>query len=98
MSELKHTLSAPITVGDTEIKELVFREPRGADIVATGMPAQLNLGAETPTMDINARSMGAMMSRLAGVPPTTIGQMTPGDWTACAYMLANLFIPGGSRA
>lgn len=98
MSDLKHTLSKPITVGDIEFKELTFRQPLGKDIVAAGLPATLNLGAEPPTMDIDARAMAAMMSRLAGVPPTTIGMMAPTDWTACAYMLANLFIPGGPRA
>jgi len=97
MSDLKHTLSTPITAGDTELKEIVFREPLGGDIAAVGLPAQLNLGAEPPTMDINARAMTAMMARLANVPPSSIGQMLPGDWTACAYMLADRFMPGPSR-
>ena len=80
MSDAKpmtYTLTSAVRAHDADLKELAFREPTTADILAAGLPATLNLGADPPTLEINERKMAGMMARLASVPPSTIQQLAP---------------------
>jgi Phage tail assembly chaperone proteins, E, or 41 or 14 len=81
-----------IANGD-ETRELVFREPTAGDIEYCGNPVDIDLAADPPKISFNAKSMTAMMSRLALVPPSTIRQMHPRDWETIAWKLAPFFLP-----
>jgi Phage tail assembly chaperone proteins, E, or 41 or 14 len=84
---------AVIAHGD-EVKELRFREPTAADIERCGNPVNIDfLSGDTPKMTFDAKSMSAMMSMLAAVPPSTIKQMHPRDWNSAAWNLASFFMP-----
>lgn len=78
-----------------EVKELKFREPTALDIEACGTPVMIDyLDPEKPKMSFEIKSMFAMMSRLAAVPPSTIKQMNTKDWEFVAMSLAySFFIP-----
>lgn len=82
-----------IAHGD-EVKELKFREPTAGDIEKCGNPVNINFdGSETPKISFDAKSMSAMMSLLASVPPSTIRQLHPRDWNSAAWSLASFFMP-----
>jgi hypothetical protein len=83
-----------IAHGD-EVKELKFREPNAGDIEACGSPVMIDfLSSDTPKITFETKSMFAMMSRLANVPPSTIKSMHTKDWGYAALALAHrFFIP-----
>ena len=77
--------------GDT-IKELTFRRPTGGDLMTlSDWPIMIdyNTGRISP----NPPLMGQMMSVLAGVPPSTIKQISAQDWSTCAHRLMGFFVP-----
>lgn len=90
---LRHPLQRPIPVFDEEVAELVFREPTGKDILEVGNPVVLDMASEPPRVTHDERKMTAMIARLANVPPSSVGRLTPQDWVACAWLLTNFFVP-----
>ena len=78
-----------------EVDELKFREPTAADIEICGSPVMIDfMSGEQPKMTFENKAMFAMMSRLAGVPPSAIRGMHPKDWGYAALALAHrFFIP-----
>jgi|SoimicmetaTmtHMA_FD_contig_31_19772688_length_834_multi_1_in_0_out_0_2 hypothetical protein len=77
------------------LKELRFREPTAGDIEVCGTPVMIDfMTGEMPKMTFETKAMFAMMSRLAGVPPSTIKSLHPKDWGYAALALAHrFFIP-----
>ena len=78
------------------IVELPFREPTALDIIEVGgNPVMMDMYAEDPmsTIRFDGRQMSSMMARLSAKPLSTIGRMTPADWTHCAWSLSGFFLP-----
>jgi hypothetical protein len=90
---LVHQLLRPITSFGEEVTELRFREPRGSDISAVGNPVILDMVSDPPRVTHDERKMAAMMSRLSGMTPQDIDKLGPQDWTSCAWLLTNFFVP-----
>ena len=87
-------LRKPVIAHGDEVSELKFREPTGADIERCGSPINMDfLGGEVPKMSFEPKAMTAMMATLAQVPPSTIRQLHPRDWTNGAWQLALFFMP-----
>jgi hypothetical protein len=87
-------LRKSVIANGEDVMELTFREPTAADIERCGNPVNVDFfTSETPRMTFDAKSMSAMMSTLAAVPPSTIKQMHPRDWNTAAWNLANFFLP-----
>ena len=80
---------------DEEHKSLEFREPISEDIIACGNPVIVNMLVDPPDVKFDDARMGAMMSRLAGVPMSAIGKMDPQDFAAASWILAPFFLPMG---
>ena len=77
--------------GET-VKELTFRRPTGGDLMLMSdwpITIDYNTGRVSP----NPAIMGEMMSKLAGVPPSTIRQIEAQDWSTCAHRLMGFFVP-----
>jgi hypothetical protein len=93
-AELVVTLRKSVIAHGDEVKELKFREPTAGDIERCGNPVNIDfISGEVPKMTFDAKAMSAMMSQLAGVPPSTIKQMHPRDWNSAAWSLASFFMP-----
>jgi hypothetical protein len=92
-NEYRHKLDYEIDAHGEKVKELVFREPTGADIVRHGNPIRLDLY-------MNEANMESQMVALAAVPPSTIRQLKARDWNTIAFELtARFFVPTlGQRA
>jgi hypothetical protein len=93
-SPLVVKLRKPIIANGEEVSELKFREPTAGDIERAGNPVNIDfISGDTPKLTFESKSMSAMMSILAAVPPSTIKQMHPKDWNTAAWNLANFFMP-----
>lgn len=88
-------LRRPIMAFDEEHKSLEFREPISEDIIACGNPVIVNMLVDPPDVKFDDARMGAMMSRLANVPPSAIGKMDPQDFAQAEWILAPFFLPMG---
>ncbi|GJE45366.1 phage tail assembly protein [Methylobacterium soli] len=93
MDGLVHILSKPIKAHGEEIREITFRDPLGADILAVGNPVIVDMASDPPRVTHDERKMAAMISRLGGIPTSSVAQMGPQDWVACAWLLTPFFVP-----
>ena len=96
------TLIEPIVLKGTDGNEierresLTFRKPTALDIIEVGgSPVKIDMNDPNPaaTIDFHGQRMGAMMARLAAVPPSIIARMSSNDWLACAWSLSDFFLP-----
>jgi hypothetical protein len=94
-TDLVITLRKEVNAHGDMVKELRFREPTAGDIEICGTPVMIDfMTGEMPKMTYETKAMFAMMSRLAGVPPSTIKSMHTKDWGMAALALAHrFFIP-----
>jgi Phage tail assembly chaperone proteins, E, or 41 or 14 len=86
----------PVQANGEEIKELVFREPTGNDIINIGNPVNLDIAAlqnGEKKITFDGKIMSTMMATLAGVPPSTIKMMHTKDWNNAAWLLSGFFTP-----
>ncbi|UGY13740.1 phage tail assembly protein [Bradyrhizobium septentrionale] len=91
--KIRITLDKQVVAHGEKISELVFREPTGADIEAAGVPATIDFSVDPPRIAFNQREMSAMMVQLAGVPPSTIKNLSSQDWINAAWRLSRFFVP-----
>ena len=66
------TLTRPVEAHGETLDTLTFRPPVAADLGACGMPFRLMDGG---ALDISVANIIALAARLAGVPPSVIGNM-----------------------
>jgi len=88
-----HKLASPIQAYGNEVTEIVFRKPTGMDIVQQGNPVIFDPISDPPRITFDERKMTAMISALAKIPVSSVQQMDPRDWVACAWMVAPFFVP-----
>jgi len=91
-----HILSKPIQAHGEELRELHWREPTGGDIEMAGNPVYLDFSGAAPSITFNEKKMANMMSRLCGVPPSSIRALTAKDWNAVAWKMFKFFTPPGA--
>lgn len=92
---LEQVLRKPIDAHGEKLDVLHWREPTGGDIEFAGNPLVVDFVDNAPRISFNERKMGAMISHLAQVPPSSVKQLTAADWTAIAFKLIRFFSPGG---
>jgi hypothetical protein len=90
---VKVKLRKPIQAHGEQVTELMFREPTAADIERCGNPVNIDFSSGDGKVMFDAKSMSAMMSTLAAVPPSSIKQMNTRDWNTAAWNLASFFLP-----
>lgn len=88
-------LAEPVKAMGEDVSELRFRAPTGKDLIELGNPVAINVYADDPvqTVKVDWSIMGKMMSRLAGVPLTTIEALSPNVLSKAATELAPSFFP-----
>jgi hypothetical protein len=87
-------LSAPIPRPEGgDLTELTLREPEGSDMIEAGNPVTFNPLNDDDPYRIDERKMGAMISRLAAMPPSVIGKMKPRDMLALSHVIGPFFLP-----
>jgi len=94
LKELVIELQTPVQAHGETIKKLVFRRPTGGDLMAMGDGYPITIDWPTGRVTPNSPVMGAMMSTLATVPPSTIKSLDAEDFSTCAHALMGFFTPG----
>jgi hypothetical protein len=92
--EIVIDLTTPVQANGELVKKLVFRRPTGGDIMSMGDGYPIVINWQSGQITPNPTVMGAMMSVLAAVPPSTIKSLDSEDWSTCAHALMGFFPPG----
>lgn len=84
----KIKLNKPIDAHGEEVTEIELRDITGGDVIDLGQPMNVNADQSFNfRMDVVAR----YISRLAGIPMSSVREMSPGDITNCAAEIAGFF-------
>lgn len=94
VKEIVIDLETPVMAHGEMVKQLKFRRPTGADIMALGDNYPIHIDWSSGVIRPNPPAMGEMMSALAAVPPSTIKALDAEDWSTCAHALMGFFPPG----
>ena len=84
---MKIILTKAIKRGDEEILEIELREPTAGDVMECGYPLAIGEGEATP----NAEAIGKLIARLAGLPPSSIKQMSMADFNEAMGVVLGFF-------
>jgi hypothetical protein len=87
------TLSKPVMANGDMVKQLVFREPTGNDMLMIGDKWPVNIDWSTGEVTPNPVVMSNVMSTLGAVPPSTIKALRGKDFSTCAHALMGFFVP-----
>ncbi len=91
MSDNTVTLKKPIQAHGEEVTKLTFREPTGDDIMACGYPLQMSGdGTFVPL----AGAIGKYISRLGGIPASSVKALSAPDFQACMMTVIPFFTDG----
>lgn len=88
-----HELERPIQAHGETVKTLTFREPTARDLMQIGNPVIFNMFVTPPVVTHDVVVMGAMLSRLGNVPPSSIEQLTTRDLIDCSWGITRFFMP-----
>jgi hypothetical protein len=93
MSTVK--LSTPIMAHGAEITELELREPLTKDIIELGLPTLLIVGDNGVTgVDIRQPVCAKYISRLAGIPLSSVEKLSPKDFSLASAEVLGFFGAG----
>jgi hypothetical protein len=96
------TLTEPIQAHGKEVGALEFRKPNGNDVRLCGYPFTITPNDDgSTTIKPDAGAISAMIARLAGIPPSSVGQLNFLDWNNCMGEVFSFFgqaLPTSSSA
>lgn len=84
------TLIKPIKAHGEEVTELTLKDPTYAQIEKNGMPF---FGTDEGDVKVDMKSALRYLPEMAGVPPSSIEQMSPPDLVKAAYGVVSFFTP-----
>lgn len=88
-----YTLTKPIPDGGETVSQITLREPTTSDTIEAGSPCDLDPTSDPPRVVFNDRNTAAMISRLASIAPSSVGRMSPKDFAALKWIIADFFLP-----
>ncbi|MDO8294385.1 MAG: phage tail assembly protein [Gallionella sp.] len=89
---MKITLSKPISVHGEEVTELELREPTGEDVMALGYPYLIIIGdGDDQAMELRPKVIARYVSRLAGIPPSSLNKVSPADFSGMTGAVMGFF-------
>ncbi|MDO9235948.1 MAG: phage tail assembly protein [Aquabacterium sp.] len=100
MSGLTVPLVKPVAAHGDEVSELTFREPLPEDVMQIGMPTLLipSSDGESVGVEIRAKVIGQYISRLAGIPMSSVKALAIADFLQCQGVIMGFFGSGGGEA
>lgn len=98
MSGVTVKLAKPVTAHGEQITELTLREPTVEDIMDLNQPFLIIVGDDETGIRIQGKTIGLYIVRLAGVPMSTVKQITPADFSAAQTVVMSFFGPGAGAA
>lgn len=88
---MKLVLNKPITVHGEELIELELREPTGDEVCALGFPYLLHIDDGKTAIELRPKIIRAYISKLAGVPPSSLAGMQAADISAATGVVMGFF-------
>lgn len=89
---MKVTLSKSIQAHGEDVTELELREPTGEDVIAIGYPYLILIGDDdSQAMEIRPKIIARYVGKLAGIPPSAINKVTPGDFSRLTGAVMSFF-------
>lgn len=89
---MSHKLIKPIQAHGEEVTEITLREPTGQEILDIGFPYLIVIGEDdSQAMQIQSKTVGRYISKLAGIPPGSVGQMCGADLSALMGEVLSFF-------
>ena len=90
-------LTTPIQAHGETVSTLTFRPLTGKDLRTIGDPREYSVTSNGgQTFAFNGEKMGALMSSLAGIPLSSVDQLSAPDWDACMLMVTGFFGNGAT--
>ena len=89
-------LLKPIQAHGETVTELTFREPTGADITRNGFPFKYSESLDGQVRLFDAAVITKFIADLAGVPPSSVAQMTVVDYTRSMGHVVGFFFRSGT--
>ena len=81
-------LKKEITANGEQVSELELREPVAKDLIEIGMPLGFNADGSS---EIKMQVVAKYISRLAGIPPSAVLEITPTDLMGLALEVVDFF-------
>lgn len=91
-------LSKPITAHAEEVSEITLREPTTEDIIDIGLPHLIILGNDESTgVEVRQKVVAKYISKLAGIPMSSVRSLAPKDFSACTAAVMGFFGESGEE-
>lgn len=89
-------LSKPVMAHGEEVERLTLREPTPEDVMQIGLPTLLlpSADGESLAVEVRAPVVGKYISRLAGVPLSTVKTLPFADFERCIGAVMGFFNNG----
>lgn len=84
-------LKRPIEAHGKTLTSLTLREPEGGDVMDLGAPMSIETSGGTVKMRPDLGVVGAYISRLADIPPSSVRKLHPVDLSKAAGWLNGFF-------
>ena len=96
MKKITYKLSTPIDAHGETLSQIELREPLAADVIKSGMPYQMAYGSSgNSSLIIDSPACARLISGLAGIPTSSIGQMSLADFSDLQQLVIGYFVPSG---
>ncbi|AOK40841.1 phage tail assembly protein [Burkholderia vietnamiensis] len=96
MSDVTIPLAAAIRAHGEELTVLMLRQPTPAD--ARALKALPYMIGADESINVNTDVCAKYIERLASIPPSSIEQLTMGDFNTLCWVVARFFLGSGSGA
>lgn len=84
-------LSKPITAHGEEVTELDLREPTGRDVQDIGFPYLIIMSDDGSAIQIQVKTVGKYVSKLASIPPNAVDQLCAADLSTLSGVVLGFF-------
>lgn len=84
-------LSSPIQAHGDSISELTIPAPTGEQVCKIGLPYTMTPEGEA---NISMKKVKFYLVELAGIPASSVEQMSPSDLNNAGWMVASFFLKG----
>lgn len=88
---MKVKLTKAIKAHGEDVAELDLREPTGRDVQDIGFPYLIMMNGDDQALQIQVKTVGKYVSKLAGIPPTSVDQLSAGDLSTLTGAVMSFF-------
>ncbi len=88
---MKVKLTKAIKAHGEDVAELDLREPTGRDVQDIGFPYLIVMTGDEQALQIQVKTVGKYVSKLAGIPPSSVDQLSAGDLSTLTGAVMSFF-------